>query len=96
MLDVLDHTRTRTDALPFLIDEIPCEMADPIRYSPDGQSVESFRPCGAAADWRLVLRWHHLVDLLDEHFLCERHLQIWMTFRIVESPPWDIALLERV
>ena len=96
MLEVLDRLRAQTIAEPYLSDRVSCEMADPIRYSPDGQSVESFRPCGAAADWQLVLRWHLLVDLLDQHFLCERHLEVWMTFRIVESPPWDIALLERV
>ena len=96
MLDLHNGERVQTDALPLLSSAIPCEMADPARYSPGGRSVESFRPCGAAAIWRLVLRWHHLVNTLDEHLLCQRHLEIWHTFRLVENPPWDIALLAQI
>ncbi len=43
-------------------DDIPCEMAVPVEYAPDGRSVLSFRPCVIPAKWRLVLRWPHLVD----------------------------------
>jgi len=96
MLDLVTDERVHTDALPLLSDEIPCEMADPVRCSPDGQSVESFQPCGAAAVWRLVLRWHYMVDNLDEHLLCQRHLEIWQVFRLVENPAWNIALLDRL
>jgi len=96
LLDLLNDERVQTDALPRLSDEIPCEMADAVSYSADGRSVESFRPCGAAAEWRLVLRWHHLPDPLDEHLLCQRHLEIWQTFQLVENPSWDIALIARL
>ncbi len=75
---------------------IPCEMADPVTYSPDGRSVETFRPCGAGAEWRLVLRWHHGPGSPDEHLLCDRHLGVWQVFRLVENPSWDIALLAKL
>lgn len=96
MLDLLNDERVQTDTLLLLSDEIPCEMADSTKYSPDGRSVESSRSCGASAKWRLVLRWHHLIDTLDEHLLCQRHLEIWHTFRLVEDPPWDIAFLAEI
>lgn len=93
---ILAEPRTDAAVLPDFGAVIPCEMAEPVTYSADGHSVESFRPCGAAAEWRLVLRWHHGPQLPDEHLLCDRHLGVWQTFRAVENPAWDIALLARL
>lgn len=92
-LDLLEDARIHTEALPRFSDDIPCEMAVPVKYSPDGQSVELFRACGMSAKWRLVIRFHHVFDLLDEHVLCDQHLSIWQTFKAIDDPPWDIAFL---
>jgi len=34
--------------------------------------------------------------ILDEHLLCERHLEIWQTFRAVENPSWDIHVIAQI
>jgi len=96
LLDLLPDILVETKVLPTPSDKVPCEMADPVTYCPNGRDVETFQPCGVAAEWRLVLRWHHSPEALNEHVLCERHLSIWQTFRAVENPPWDIVLLTRI
>lgn len=88
--------QVETDLLPRLSAVIPCEMAIPVSYSPDGQTVESFRPCDHAAVWRHVIRWPELPDVLDEHLLCQQHLELWQTFRAVEHPSWEVVVLARL
>jgi hypothetical protein len=80
-----------TLTLSRVSDVIPCEMADPLAYAADGTSVDSFKECADAAEWRLVLCWNSVPSSRDEHLLCSRHLSIWETFRLVENPPWDIV-----
>ena len=87
---------TEISVLPNVNVVIPCEMADPASYSSDGRRAQSFHPCGAAAQWRLVLRRRHSPSLPDEHLLCDRHLGVWQTFRAVENPSWDISLPTRL
>jgi len=94
--NLADEVRVDNHLLTLLGVEIPCEMADPVTYALDGKSVESLRPCETAAQWRLVLQWHHLPDTLDNHLLCHRHLGIWHLFKAVEDPPWDIAHLGKL
>lgn len=93
ILDDLAGEQIQTESLLKEREKIPCEMAEPVTYAADGESVEVFRPCRAAATWRIVLRWHHLPVIPDEHLLCQRHLEIWQTFRIVENPPWDFNVI---
>ena len=93
---ILAESRIETAVLPDLGAVIQCEMADPVSYLPDGRTVDSFSPCGAPAEWRLVLNWHHGLGLPDEHLLCDRHLGVWQIFRAVENPAWDITILARL